>query len=211
MTSIDMRPMIGLEEIASEAFVVLHGALNAELAQIESESVAHDQRMDDIRGRQFQPVTLEPVDRNNFHLGHQPSLIDDDTPLESYPAVSVMCYRAQPSASSATFDHGTGYRNTLYVETLVKAGPEDPEEPYRTAEVCDKRIWRTIEAINNVLMRNQDLNGTIVCLEEPMAIISEVFERPESDINTEISWLWQAGRVEYGITKFSPHEFNTFE
>jgi hypothetical protein len=197
---------VGLEEIATSAFSVLHGALNAELAQIEAAKVVADAQLDEMRGRVPVPVTLEPVERGNFHLGHIPSLIEDDTPLDSYPNVSVMAYRAQPAAFSPLQDQATTYVDSLYVEVLVKAGPMDRSEPYRQAEICDKRIWRTAEAVVAVLLRNPTLGGTIAGLEDPTVIISEVFTRPQSDSNTEIDWFWQAGRVEFAISKFSPFE-----
>lgn len=208
MNFLQTQPGIGLEEIATAAFTVLHGALNAELAQIEASKVDSDRMLDEMRGKQFEPVTLEPIERGNFHLGHVPSLIVDENgyapELNRFPAVSVMCYRAQPSPGGALFDHANEYADSLYVESIVTAGPDDGTG--RMEEVCDKRIWRTVEAVNNVLMRNQTLNGNVVALEQPTAVVSEVFLRPQSDLNTEITWFWQAGRVEYVVTKFSPFE-----
>lgn len=203
---LDVQSNIGLEQIATGAFRVLLLGLNAELAQIESAMVASDQETDEVRGRQYQPVTLEQVEKENFHLGHQPSLVLAELPLRTYPSVSVMAYRAQPAPGSALFDHGTEYRDSLYAEVLVKAGPIRQSEPWRAAEVCNKRLWRTLEAVNTVLMRHQDLGGLVTGLEDPQAISSEAFTRPESDENPENDWYWQAGRLEYLVTKFSPFE-----
>lgn len=202
--TVDTVNGIGLEQIARGAYRVLHFGLNAELAQIESEMASADEDMASMRGVQYVPVSLEPVERENFHLGHVPSLIVDDSgwmpPLGWYPAVSVMAYRAQPSAGNAGWDQASSYVNALYVEALVKASQEEGEE------VCDLRIWRTIEAINRVLMRDRSLGGVVQEVGEPTAIVSEVFTRPQSDENSEITWFWQAGRVEYGVDKVSPFE-----
>lgn len=206
--TIDQHISIGLEQIARAAFLVLLDGLNAELELWEAAMVPYDRELDEARGRQFVAVELERVERDNFHLGHIPSLIVDSQgrapALDAWPAISVMAYRSSPSAGNALWDHGDSYRDSLYVESIVKAGPDDGTG--RMAEVCDKRIWRTVEAVNNVLMRDRTLGGVVQGVEDPTAIVSEVFTRPQSDENPEIDWFWQAGRVEYGITKFSPYE-----
>lgn len=203
---LDLQSNVGLEQIATGAFEVLFLGINAEIAQIESEMVTFDQEKDEARGRIYKAVTLEPVDRNNFHLGHQPSLILDETPLTAYPSVSVMAYRSQTAPGSNLFDYGNNLRNSMYVEIVVKAGPIDPREPWLAFEICNKRLWRTVEAANAILMRHQDLNGLVSGLEDPSGISSEAFTRPESDENPENDWCWQAARLEYLVTKFSPFE-----
>ena len=201
---IDTEVGIGLEEIAVGAFVALFSELNAELAVIQAEKIEVDEMLAELRGLQPQPIELEPVGRSSFHLGHVPSLIADDSgwtpPLDWFPSASVMAYRANPSPGSGAWDQANSYLDSLYVEVIVKSSEHEGEE------VCDRRIWRTVEAVNRVLMRNQTLGGIVTGLENPTAVVSEVFTRGESDENPENVWFWQAGRVDYGVVKFSPFE-----
>jgi hypothetical protein len=188
----------GLEDLAFGAFGVLFQNLNDEIAEVESSRAERDEAIAALRGLSYEPVELERVEDDHFYLGHVPSLILDETPLDNYPAVSVMSYRAQPEAFDSQLDQQMALRDLMYVEVLVKASPAEGEE------VCDRRIWRTCDAVNRTLMKNQTLNGAAFGLgQSPTVIISEVFTRPRSDTDDR-DWFWQAGRIEYGVTKFSP-------
>jgi hypothetical protein len=190
----------GLEEIARETFLILIDKLNGELLLQEAAWEQNDRDLAARRGIAYSEITLEEIPLNNFHLGNEPSLITDETPMLSYPSVSVMAYRAQPDAID-DFDQAANYRDNLYVETVVKSSPvEGPE-------VCDRRIWRTAESINNVIMRNRTLNGIVSEIDRsPTCIVSEVFKRPQESDHGE-DWYWQAARIEYGVTKLSPFEY----
>lgn len=199
---------IGLEDISIGASLLLIAGINDQLTIIESEMDPMDEMLNDVRGRQHVPVSLERVDTSqNLHVGSSPSMIVDERdqlpPLSTWPAISVMAYRANPSGGNSSFDHGHSYADSLFVETVVKAGPE-AGPPERRIEVCNKRIWRMLEAINRVLMADQTLGGMVNGLESPTAVISEAFARPEDDLGTQNLWFWQAGRIDYIVTKFYP-------
>lgn len=208
LESIQDVQTLGLEDISMAASLVLVARLNDAIADFESEMEPMDIMMDEARGRQHTPVEIERVDvARNLHVGSSPSLIIDETgwlpPLTDWPAVSVMAYRANPSSGDSSFDHGASYANALFVEAFVKAGP-DAGAPERRVEVCNKRIWRTLEAINRVLMSDSTLGGVINGLDSPTAVISEAFAREEDDLGSQTLWFWQAGRVDYVVNKFYP-------
>lgn len=199
---------IGLEEISVAASLLLIARLNDAIADVEDEMDPTDELLDNARGRQHVPVEIERVDvTKNLHVGSSPSMIVGEDgwmpPLNTWPAVSVMAYRALPSGGGADFDHAAIYVDSLFAETVVKAGPE-AGPPERRSEVCNKRIWRTLEAVNRVLMGDQSLGGIVNGLESPTAVISEAFERPEDDLGSDTTWYWQAGRVDYVISKLYP-------
>lgn len=187
----------GLEELQFAAFEVLVNDLNAEIAVVEDLREALDQRQAELRGVGYQPVTVEEIETDHFYPGHTPSLILDSTPIDSYPCVTVMAYAMDPEAFDAQADQFMAQRDRIYIETLVKASPNEGEL------VCDKRVKRTIDAIHRVLAANQTLNGAAFGIGTPRVNISEVFTRPRSD-DDDTDWFWQAGRIEYGVTKFAP-------
>jgi len=191
---------IGLEDVSFAAFEALYDGLNYQLGVVQTERVPRDQKMAAMRNQEYQLVELERVESQNFFLGHVPSLILDETPVENYPVVSVMAYRADPDPSDSSNDQMSVYVDRLYTETIVKSSPKEGEE------MCNRRIWRTCDAIHRVLSLNQDLNGSIFGLgTSPTVIISEVFTRSYSDTD-DTDWFWQAGRIEYGVSKFSPFQ-----
>lgn len=197
--SVLVDPGFGLEEVATGALYLLMDGLNEELEEIEAFKAPADEALADRRGVEYVPVTLEQVEDENFHLGHVPSLIEDSTPLDSYPALSVMAYRAGPAGTDAG-DHYAEYKDSMYVELLVKASPSEGEE------VCDKRAWRTADAVHNVIMRDRTLMGAVYEVgDSPTCLVSEVFVRPSnpSEGHGE-DWFWQAARIEYGVNKYSP-------
>jgi hypothetical protein len=191
----------GLEEAAMGATKMLIEGLNDELVAVQDSRADADQELDDLRGIEYFPVELEAVALEDFHLGHDPSLLEDGTTLDRYPSISVMSYRAAP-APTDTGDQYSEYRDSLYVELLVKASPQEG------AEVCDKRAWRTANAVHNVIARDRTLGGTTYEIEgAPTCLVSEVFTRAKnaSEGHGE-PWFWQAARIEYGVDKYSPFD-----
>lgn len=189
----------GMEALARATLVVLMRDLNDELAAQEAAWADADEALALARGEEPAPIPMEPVEPRNFHLGNVPSLLEETTPKESYPNVAVMAYRSGPGGAGGG-DHFAEYSNAVYVETMVKASPEEGEE------VCDRRVWRTAEAINNVIQRSGDLGGLSYDLgPEPQCLVSEVFERPENPREGHgPKWYWQAARIEYTVSKYSP-------
>ena len=206
--SIQDTKTIGLEEISIAASLMLMAGLNTAIAEVEAEMAAQDELIDNMRGRQHSPVEVERVDvQKNFHVGSSPSMIVDENdnlpPLSDWPAISTMAYRANPSATDPSFDHGASYADSLFVEMVVKAGP-DAGAPDRRQEVCNKRVWRTLEAVNRVLMTDPTLGGKVNGLDSPTAVVSEAFVRPEDELGNQTIWYWQAARVDYVVNKFYP-------
>lgn len=192
---------IGLERVAVGLMVTLINNLNDELQVLEARYAASDEALDDLRGRPYVPVTLEPVAPGSFFLGDDPSLIDDNTPLDTYPAVTVNAVSVSPSDDDDG-DHHEALSDRVYAELFVKASPSEG------SEVVFKRAARTAEAIHNVVARDRTLGGVVYeAVGTPSAILSEAFPRPENPAEgAGEDWFWKAARVDYEATKYAPYE-----
>lgn len=205
-------PGTGLEKIQREAFIVLFQNLNAQIQLVESAWESLDQEFATIIGENYEALTLEPVENINFHLGHRPSLIK--APINFYPNVSMMAYQSRPS-SPDNLDQYSSYSNRLMVELMVKS-PEynegDTDKQQQAESIVNKRIQRTTDAANNVIMQHQTLNNTVPGVESsPNVIISDVFKRTQESGGYGPSWLWQGSRLEYTFGKTSSHKFTNID
>lgn len=185
----------GLEEMARSLLIMMHDGIDDKLSEIEDEWADEDESLDELREIDHHPVPLEPI--KTYLLGHQPFLIEEKTPVTVFPALAAMAFRAGESESDG--DHWDEFENAVFIEVFVKASPQEG------AEACDKRAWRTAEAVHRVVMSDPSLKGRCVELSAPSCVISEVFTREyNSAEGFGEEWFWQATRVEYGAKKISP-------
>lgn len=184
---------IGLELIQREITLVLYENLNDELDLQQEKWEERDNEWAQITGLEPAYVLLEHVEAQNYHQGHRPSLILNDTPRESYPNVSVMAYQARPTED--IIDQGTNYNFIIDVETMVKSETSEAE--------VDSRIHRTCEAITQVLSRNESLNGKSYGWDEdPIVQLTDIFTRDELVSHGE-KWFWQGAKIRYNMTRHS--------
>lgn len=190
MTLID-NPTIGLEQIQREAFYVLFYNLNAQLALVEADWEGPDEIFAETVGMPYIKTELEPVEPTNFHEGHRPSLLK--APPDKYPNVCTMAYRAAPDPSDDAFDHSSVYRDSLFVEAMLRSLISDGE--------INRRAQRMVVAINNCIQANPTLNGVVNAIAGvPTVQISEVFVRKERTAYGP-EWFWQGVRLDYVVQK----------
>lgn len=197
-------PSFGLEIVATGLISQIINGLESEQDVVDVRFAPLDQYLDDLRGKEYTPIELESVPVENFHLGNDPTLIDEGdgrVPLDKYPNVCVMAYQVS-QGSDDDGDQFASYTNIAYVETMVKSSPTEG------AEVCSKRIWRQADAINNIVMRDRTLGGSVYEFgDAPSCIVSEVFERPKRpDEGHGENWFWQSARIEFAVNKYAPFE-----
>lgn len=197
---------LGLERLQREAFLVLFKNLNQELGLLDSAWATLDQQLSVATGRDFDPITLEPVEEINFHMGHRPSLIE--APIQRYPNVSVMAYQVRPD-NQGVIDQIAQIRDRLFIEVMVKSPQYETSTEEATAgqieaeRIVNARIQRTTDAVNNVLQAHRTLNGTTQeIIDVPAVIISDVFPRAEKTSYGQ-PWLWQGSRLEYEVSRLS--------
>jgi hypothetical protein len=196
-------PSVGLEEIQRGAFYVLFDTLNDAIIKTNEAWLSADQSFAVHTGRPFVATELESVLPDNFVDGHRPSLID--APIENYPNVSVMAYRAVPAPGTEQYDHQEKYRVNLVVETMVKATEAEG------AEMCSRRAKRMVQAVNTCLMNNPTLGGMVSGFDgTPTVSVTELFTKKDrgGDASSRGSrasygpeWFWQGGRLEYVVRK----------
>jgi hypothetical protein len=196
-------PSTGLEYVQRQALVCLIRELNDEILIVQEAWNSSDEEMAEMREMDYVATILEPVDLQDFHEGHRPSLIS--APIERYPNVSVMCNRANPAAGSEQYDHMNVYRDALYVDIMVKAQPtsDDQEHLNEAEELVNRRVKRMADAVNSVLVRNRTLNGAVGGYDaDPTITIGDVFTRKERTAYGQ-HWYWQGARLEYAVRKES--------
>jgi hypothetical protein len=190
---------IGLEEIQRAAYKQLVQNLDDQLSQSEADWGPKDVQFAADTGRHHVNVTLEPI--AHYAEGHRPSLIE--APIELYPNVSVMAYEAAPDAE-ASFDQLDAFNEALYVEVMVKSPTyETEEDEIDAATIVNRRIQRTVDAVKRTISADLTLGGSQFQLKDPPSIsITDAFIRRE-ERSRGPRWLWQGGRLEYRVTKYS--------
>ena len=143
-----------------------------------------------LRGQDYVPTVLEPVEPVNFYEGHRPSLIN--ATIEKYPNCSVMANQATPAALDL-IDQADAYRCNLFVELMVKTIDNE--------ETVNRRVQRMAEAVNITMMSDQSLGGVVTAFDgPPVVVVGDVFVRKEKT-SYGAEWLWQGARLEYVVRK----------
>jgi hypothetical protein len=183
---------IGLEIIQRETTLILFEQLNDEILEQESKWIDRDLDWNIITGQDFEQTTLEQILPENFYPGHRPSLIEQ-LPKPNYPNVSVMAYSGKPS--NRVVDQASNFLIGLDIEVMCKSERGESE--------VDRRIHRTVEAVHQVLVRNENLNRMSLGWEnDPTVQITDIFKRRE-DKGAGQDWYWQAARIRYNLTRRS--------
>lgn len=188
------QPLLGLEAIQREGFLLFFDHFNGAVGEVNAFMEPRDRALAQHTGRlPFVATPVEQIAPENFYEGHRPSLIS--APLGDYPNLSVWAVRATPTPDSAILDQQSAHRVLLYVEVMVKSEKSEEE--------VNRRILRTVEAVNLCVMANQTFNATVNGMDsDPAVTISEVFTRKErSSYGPE--WFWQGARLEYAVRKES--------
>lgn len=186
----DISTLIGLEDIQRAAFLQLFDQLNDSQAEIEALRDQQDQDFAARTQRAYVPTLLETISPDNFHEGHIPSLIE--APIDQYPNCTVIANQAVPAANSDQLDQLESYRDTIFVDVMVKSSAE---------EEVNRRSTRAMEAANMALMRDPTLDGIISGFETAASVfLSDVFKRKEKTSYGAV-WYWQGARLQYAIRK----------
>lgn len=187
------EPILGLEAIQRELFIVLFDQLNGAIDQIAEFMNPRDEGLAAHLGRDYEPTVVEHIENPNFYEGHRPSLID--APIANYPNLATWAVRTTPTPDSALLDQMSVSRSLLYVEIMCRSDKDEGE--------ANRRLLRTLEAVNLVVVSNPTLNGVVNEADsEPSVTISEMFTKKERSAYGP-HWFWQGARLEYAVRKES--------
>jgi hypothetical protein len=180
----------GLQELGRGVFTTLFAELNDQLVVEEERWVEADEELATLLERDYEPVTIEPIPTENWHLGMRMTLVE--APVESYPNICVMAYDARDAGDDAQLDHADVFNDLVFVEVMVKA---------ETEALANDRCQRTADAVVKVLRRNRTLDGLVVEIPtRPRVVISDLFPR-RSDAGAGDLWWWQGARIDYTVMK----------
>lgn len=184
---------IGLELIQREVSKILYNELNDEIDAQATLWAQRDLDWNALTGQEPSVIELEHVDDLDFYLGHRPSLVKPEYPIERFPNVSVMSYTGRPlTALTEVIDQATNFQVTVDIETFVKA---------QTAYECDARNHRTAEAVHQIMTRNNKLNGlSLGWQNDPIVQNTDIMERQEN-ISYGEDWFWQGTRIRYNLSR----------
>jgi len=181
----------GLELVQLEVGKILYEELNTEIDQFQSLWQQRDAEWQSLVGLGDADVVVEYIEDQNFHLGHRPSLILNDTPREAYPNISVMAYQGRPTDN--IIDQASNFNIAIDIEVMTKSESSELE--------VDRRTHRTVEAVQQVLSRNSSLGGKSLGWDNaPIIQLTDIFARQEN-VSTGEQWFWQGSRIRYTLDK----------
>jgi hypothetical protein len=179
----------GLELVQLKAGTIFYNNIEDELTAQEELWLDRDNEWRSLTGQGFGETRLERFSDENIHLGHRPSLILA-RPQKDYPNISFMAYMARPASS--VIDQASNFSITLDIEIMVKGEYE--------VEV-DRRLHRTCEAVHQVFVKNESLDGVSLGWDnDPVINLTDIFRRDE-DVSHGKAWYWQAARIRYLLTR----------
>lgn len=182
----------GLEEIERQVHIILYEQLNDQLDIQEQLWYEEDEDFASRIGSDLGKTFLEHIEPENFYSGHRPSLLKGNQ--DKFPNIAVMCYMAQ-SEDEDRVDQMQNWSVGIDIEVMVKS--EDSEEE------VNRRMHRTLEAINQVMFANEDLNGySIGFNSDPDVEMTNIFIQSEEVSHGE-NWYWCAAIMRYNITRRS--------
>jgi hypothetical protein len=180
---------VGLELIERKISLILFNELNDEIDLQQEKWVDRDSEWNILTGQEPSYVEVEHVEPNNFYQGHKPSIVKN-APIAKFPNVSVMVYQARPLTS--VIDQASNFSVTVDIEMMVKG-----ENEY----VVNARVHRSVEAVHQVLVRNDKLGGLSFGWDnDPIIQITDIFSRKENTSHGE-DWLWSASRIRYNLSR----------
>lgn len=193
---------IGWEPVSRAVKLLLSRDLSAELTKQEVKWHSSDLKMQELG---FDPgvgqTDLEPIPNSHLHEGPHESFLEASA--DKFPNVSIMAYLNTPSASQL-FDSLDTSDITLFVETMVKAGPVAAGTETAFETLVHRRIQRTTEAVNNVIRRDATLLGTVLPQQLPPrgGIGQQSWIRPSPNEGGQ-RFMWHGSRLQYTLQRAS--------
>lgn len=193
---------IGFELPTRAVVLMMLDGINDQLKRQEDRWKQADLEYQELTGGGVAQIDLERFEAANIQDGPHQSIVS--SPPERFPFLGVMSYLTTPKAEQSDHIHENTLR--LFLEIFVKVGPvpEGAEIDHET--ILHRRIERTTEAANAVILSNKNLRGTV-----PDGIRTP----PRGGIGN-MAWIkyggadghgprfmWQGSRLEYTLQRQS--------
>jgi hypothetical protein len=179
-----------LEQIEREVHIILYEQLNEEIDTQEQIWYENDEDFSAKVGSDLGKTFLEHIPDENFYSGHRPSLLGAGK--EKFPNICVMCYSGIPTDE---IDQMQNWSVDIDLELMIKSEEGEAD--------ANRKIHRTAEAVNQVMFRNESLNGySIGYTGDPDIIITNIFQQSE-ELTHGDKWWWMGARIGYNIIRNS--------
>lgn len=194
--------MIGYEPIARAVRLILNRDLNNEIDAQSDKWRAADLYMQE---QGFDPgvgqIDVQHITINHLHEGPHESFLD--APASAFPNVSMMAYATRPSPSQG-YDQLDSSDITLFVETMVIAGPVADGTEVTFETIVHRRIQRTTEAVNAVIRRDLTLLGTVLPQQLPATggIGRQAWIKNDK-VETGKRFMWHGSHLQYTLQRAS--------
>jgi len=187
---------LGSELIVDEIFLVMREQLNDAIVYVADGMATHDQMFADRSGADYEPIVVEEVPFDNFHIGDIPSFVQTDDRVANYPMCVVMPGITVPDAENASADQYDILDTQVQIHVFARANPvEGPVVAYR-------RSTRMAEAVHRVV-KTTALWHLVAGVSGPMLVTrSEPWFFPAEDGHGE-DWCWRAVMHQYQIKNYS--------
>ncbi len=183
---------IGLELIQFNAALILAEQINDELEVQQERWTNRDFEWATATGQDASKVELEWIDPTNIWKGHRPITIEQNVDQRIFPNISVMAYVSNPASLNDIVDQMSNTSPMLDIEVGIKG---------ETEQIVDPRTHRTVEAVHQVLARNESLNGVSLGWDnDPVVRITDIYKRKSEGSYGE-DWFFQLARMRYTLTR----------
>lgn len=190
---------IGIEELIDQIEIVLRERLNDEMEIQQETWKPADEARADMRGIDYVPIDLEPVEDSAFHVGYIPSLVLDEAEmtLDWFPYVAITPNDTAPDPEDPRQDQLRVNQNLLSIHAIAKSSLDEG------AEFAFRRSARMAEAIYKIVLGDNRLKHKLKGVSNPSRIRrSEPFRfNPEGLEDGD--HFWMACGTDYTIKNYS--------
>lgn len=190
--------LLGFEVVGRACQRLMIEKLNDEIDEQSERWKAADLALQELTGGPVGQIDVEHVPAASVWEGPHKSLLDQ--PPEALPALNIMGYVINPDPDQ--LDQLETIRIRLYIEALVKAGPVPVDQETAFETIVHRRIQRTTEAVNAVVMRDRTLRGAVRPIQSlPLGGIGQSAWLRKEEKGRGPRWLWQGSRLEYTLQR----------
>lgn len=198
---------LGMEVIQAAAIMQIRKNIEGELRRQEMAWEQPDKLVAEVLGNKYQPTVLEMPAK--FYSGVRLGLLT--MPFDHFPAVTAMVDKAVKTHESDSYDSGSSYGISLWIEAVVRSDPfytgeqNAAEERMLEEGNVDRRAKRMIDALIQCMQIDPSLGATTM-LVDANAFQAEPFMLKSSEPGDQTKErVFSLVRVEYVLPTSPSH------